>query len=76
MRLVGYALVIISLLGVMLIGFSLKDTINKRLESINTFELCSKHKFPILETSPRQCRRPDGVVFTEKLTIISPETGN
>lgn len=37
-------------------------------EDITNFEECKKAGYPVLETHPRQCKTPDGRVFTEKIT--------
>ncbi len=40
----------------------------KPVVTVSTFEECAASGNPILESYPRQCKTPDGTLFTEKIT--------
>lgn len=46
------------------------------LASIRSFEDCAAAGYPTQESSPRQCRLPDGRVYAEELPAPSPEYRN
>lgn len=42
----------------------------RALFMVQSFESCEREGYAILETYPRQCRTPDGRVFSEKPTVL------
>lgn len=46
------------------------------LENIRSFEDCAAAGYPVMESSPRQCRLPDGRLYAEELPAPDPEYRN
>lgn len=43
-----------------------------KLKQINSFEMCSKAGYPIMESYPAQCKTPDGRSFTQVIEQVQP----
>jgi hypothetical protein len=48
----------------------------KRQHAINSFNDCAAAGYPVSESQPRQCRTPDGRLFTETLTTPDTDTAD
>ena len=46
---------------------------NKSTPPITDFDSCAKYSGVVLESYPRQCRAPDGTMYTEDVTISEPQ---
>lgn len=63
-KLIYGILVVVLVTGV---GLSLALTRQITIQSINSFEECTKASYPIFLTHPRRCRTPDGRNFVEQV---------
>ena len=73
--------VIFTLIGIALIGgvvvLSIFFIFEKRaVSAITSFEECAQNGFLVLESSPRQCRTPDGRIFIETISVAEQPTQN
>lgn len=68
-------LIIGIIIGLLIVGLGIGIFIySKRsvtISEISSFEECVKAGYPILETYPRQCKAPDGRVFSEKIEVAT-----
>ncbi len=64
--------IIIVVVGIVLVAwFGFLKSENKNITNILNFEDCEKAGYPVMESSPRQCKTPEGLTFTEELPLPS-----
>lgn len=86
MKKVLIPLVLILVVLALVLAFNRYDSINPTTDqatgeptdvaNIRSFEDCAAAGYPVMESSPRQCRLPDGRLYAEELPVPDPEYRN
>lgn len=71
MNIVKIVIALIIIIAVAIIGFFVsKKQAVAPTPTVSNFEECAAAGYPVMESYPRQCRTPDGKIFTELISAI------